>query len=289
MVTSQDDLTARAIEVVEKSLAPHIPRQDPVDGYSVVASFTKGPLKDLEVGRLRLTREGGAFTGKTKDRETVLHVLVGKCDITIESPNKQVFHDLGDRRDLFSGPSTSLILSPGTVYSVVPSTRTVDLAIASIPAQYGRREPLVIRPSDVEVHIIGEGSHQREVREVFGGERAPYRIRIGETINPPGHWSSWPKHDFEYDMSLAPQFEEVFLYFTKPRAGWGLQRVAGCYVNGETVDDVWVVKNGDAGVIPLGDHPVVGSPDTTLLYIWFYVSPIPKVYSKWAEDYGGYA
>jgi len=26
-----------------------------------------------------------------------------------------------------------------------------------------------------------------------------------------------------------------------------------------------------------------------VLYVWFYVSPIPKVYAKWAEDLGGYA
>ena len=29
--------------------------------------------------------------------------------------------------------------------------------------------------------------------------------------------------------------------------------------------------------------------DSQVLYIWFYTSPIPKLYSKWAEDLGGYA
>ena len=55
------------------------------------------------------------------------------------------------------------------------------------------------------------------------------------------------------------------------------------------MDDVIVVKNGDAAILPLGAHPIVAGVDSQLLYIWFYMSPIPKLYSKWAEDLGGYA
>jgi 5-deoxy-D-glucuronate isomerase len=55
------------------------------------------------------------------------------------------------------------------------------------------------------------------------------------------------------------------------------------------VDDVIVVRNGDAAILPLGEHPVVAGVDSSVLYVWFYMSPIPKIYSKWAEDLGGYA
>ena len=63
----------------------------------------------------------------------------------------------------------------------------------------------------------------------------------------------------------------------------------GSTANLQPVDDVIVVRNGDAAILPLGNHPVVAGVDSQLLYVWFYISPIPKVYSKWAEDVGGYA
>mgnify|MGYP002641092894 FL=1 len=50
-----------------------------------------------------------------------------------------------------------------------------------------------------------------------------------------------------------------------------------------------LVRNGDYAVLPLGDHPIVAAPDNKVLYVWFYISPIPKIYPKWAEDHGEYA
>ena len=166
--------------------------------------------------------------------------------------------------------------------------------VASVPAEKKPQakkgqEPALIRPEDVQVHPIGEDHYSRMVREVIGGEGPAARLRAGETINPTGRWSSWPHHDFDANPELAPKFEEVFLYFTKPRSGWGIQRRDGLFCNLEQIDDVIVVRNGDAAVLPIGEHPVVAGVDSQLLYIWFYISPIPKVYSKWAEDLGGYA
>ena len=173
---------------------------------------------------------------------------------------------------------------------MTPVSRTVDIAVASLPVgRAGRAIPAVIRPQDVQVHKIGEDHYQRTVREVIGGEGPALRLRAGETLNPIGLWSSWPHHDFDADPKLAPKFEEVFLYFTKPRSGWGLQRRAGLYSNLQSVDDCIVVRNGDAAILPLGEHPIVAGVDSSVLYVWFYVSPIVKLYSKWAEDLGGYA
>jgi 5-deoxy-glucuronate isomerase len=137
--------------------------------------------------------------------------------------------------------------------------------------------------------MIGEDYYARTVREVIGGDGPAARLRAGETINPTGRWSSWPHHDFDADPDNAPHFEEVFLYFTKPSRGWGIQRRTGLFSNLVEVDDVIVVQNGDAAVLPLGDHPVVAGVESELLYVWFYFSPIAKTYARWAEDVGGYA
>ena len=261
-------------------------------GYQPVLTPDNAPLSELSVGRIRLDRKGvSRYSSETGDREVLLHILVGQCTVEAKGRwGRQTFKGLGERPDVFSGLPTSVLLGPKTSYVVTPLTRTVDIAVASLPVgRDGRGIPSVIRPQDVQVHKIGEDHYQRTVREVIGGEGPAQRLRAGETLNPIGLWSSWPHHDFDANAKLAPQFEEVFLYFTKPRSGWGMQRRDGLYSNLEHVDDVIIVRNGDAAILPLGEHPIVAGVDSQVLYIWFYMSPIPKIYSKWAEDLGGYA
>lgn len=265
--------------------------QDPPLGYSLVLGPTNAPLRDLKVGRLRLDEKVGGYSGKSENRETLLHILTGECTVEAEGKwGKRSFTKLGERRDVFSGNPTSILLPPGTSYNVIPTSRTLDAAIASLTLEAGKGSPpTVIRPQDVREHAIGEEHYSRHVREVIGGEGPAVRMRAGETINPVGKWSSWPHHDFDANPELAPKFEEVFLYFTKPRDGWGIQVREGLYCNLERVDDTFVVRNGDAAVVPLGEHPLVSGVDSSIMYIWFYVSPIAKTYARWAEDIGGYA
>jgi 5-deoxy-D-glucuronate isomerase len=266
-------------------------RHDAVEGHANVLSAQNARLKDLAVGRLRLDVKSSAYVSDTADRETILHILVGTCDVEVKTEGQsRVFKDLGEREDVFSGLPTSLVLGPATHYKVTPKSRTLDIAVASLPLPGNNpAAPAVIRPQDVRVHKIGEAHYERLVREVVGGDGPALRMRLGETVNPAGLWSSWPHHEFDANPKLAPQFEEVFLYFTKPRDGWGLQKRNGLFHDLTPVDDVLIVRNGDAAVVPLGDHPVVAGVENQLIYIWFYVSPIPKVYAKWAEDVGGYA
>lgn len=267
------------------------PRGDEPLGYAPVLSPDNAPLRDLSVGRLRLEARLGVYSAETHDRETVLHLLIGSCTIEAEGPwGRAVHRNLGERRDVFSGLPTTLVLPPRTRYTIVAHSRTVDLVVASVPlADDLAAAPALIRPADVNVHRIGEGYYEREVREVLGGDGPAVRLRVGETINPVGGWSSWPHHDFHADPENAPRFEEVFLYFSKPRQGWAIQRRTGLFADLSRVDDVLVVRNGDAAIMPLGDHPVVAGVESELLYMWFYVSPIAKTYSRWAEDIGGYA
>jgi 5-deoxy-glucuronate isomerase len=259
-------------------------------GYEPVLTPDNGPLRELEVGRIRLEAEHGGYTGATGDREALLHVLVGECTIEVDGDWGHSSHErLGERRDVFSGLPTSVLVRPGCTYTITATSRTADLALASLPVEAPSAEPVVIRPQDVREHLIGEGYYERTVREVIGGDGPAQRIRAGETINPVGRWSSWPHHDFDANRDNAPLFEEVFLYFTKPREGWGIQRRTGLFSDLAAIDDVFVFRNGDAAVLPLGDHPVVAGVQSEILYVWFYVSPIPKTYAKWAEDVGGYA
>lgn len=260
-------------------------------GYTPVLTPQNSALSTLSVGRLRLELKDVAYEGQTGELEVLLHVLVGQFMLEVQGPwGKRSMPNVGERFDVFAGLPTTVVLGPQTAYKITPVSRTLDIAIASVPiANDEHRNATLIRPQDVVVHSIGEGHYQRTVREVLGGDGPAVRMRAGETINPIGLWSSWPHHDFDANAKLAPRFEEVFLYFTKPKDGYGIQRRVGLYSNLEPVDDVIVVRSGDAAILPLGDHPIVAGVDTSVLYVWFYVSPIAKRYAKWAEDLGGYA
>lgn len=262
------------------------------EGYSLLFSGSNTHLKDLKLGRLRLPHKGYTYTDSTsKSEELLIHILVGECDIHVKhGKTEKTFKKVGQRNNIFAGLPHAVLIGPDTEYKITSASSSCDISIPSIQLPDARPyDSLLIRGDDVPVYSIGEANYKREVRVLLGGEGPSIRLRAGETINPPGSWSSWPRHSFDHQPELANQFEEIFLYFTKPRSGYALQPVIGKYVTGDDVDEVWMVRNGDAAIVPLGDHPVVASPDTTLLYVWYYVSPISKIYPKWAEDLGEYA
>jgi 5-deoxy-glucuronate isomerase len=283
-------VSARTTDVVA-TVVDFVRRGEARTGYTPVLTPQNAPLASLAVGRLRLESKNPPHEGETRDLEVLLHILVGECTLEAQGPwGTRTMNNLGERSDVFSGLPTTVVLGPDTTYAITPTSRTLDIAVASVPVAQDRlKNPAVIRPQDVRVHQIGEGHYSRTVREVLGGDGPAVRLRAGETINPVGQWSSWPHHDFDANPDLAPKFEEVFLYFTKPKDGYGLQRRDGLYSTLQPVDDVIVARNGDAAVLPLGEHPVVAGVDASVLYVWFYISPIAKLYAQWAEDLGGYA
>jgi 5-deoxy-glucuronate isomerase len=250
-------------------------------------------LNDLSVDRLKLDALRDRPTLRiAEDEEAVIHVLTGTLMLEVSGDwGKRTIRSIGNRQNVFDHLPTAVTLQPGTKAVVVAQSRYADCLLIRVRLENGRHPsvPSIVRPEDVQVHDIGKGHYQREVRECVGGHGITERIRVGETINPTGLWSSWPHHDFDANPELAPQFEEVFLYFTDPKEGWGLQVRDGLMCDGSKVQDVVRVNNGDWLPMPLGNHPVVAGVDCRLMYVWAYVSPIAKKYAKFAEDMGGYA
>ena len=132
----------------------HVSRSDVQQGYQPTLTPDNAPLRELSVGRIRLDRKGVArYTGETADRELLLHILVGQCTIeAIGRWGRRVFRQLGERVDVFSGLPTSLVLGPRTRYTVTPVSRTLDIAVASVPVGRGGRRSgrsvLQVAPDD---------------------------------------------------------------------------------------------------------------------------------------------
>lgn len=95
-------------------------------------------------------------------------------------------------------------------------------------------------PKDVRSDIFGGGTLNetsiRTVRTVFDGEINPLsNMVLGEVINHPGKWSSYPPHHH-------PQ-PEIYHYRFFPEQGFGISVLD---------DDASVVKHGDTTLIPPG-------------------------------------
>lgn len=117
-------------------------------------------------------------------------------------------------------------------------------------------EPKLYAPEDVQVQKAGlhelNGTMRRNICTYFDYENAPYsNMVIGEVINLPGRWSSYPPH-------WHPQPEVYYYRFDKPQ-GFG----AG-FTNGN------IYQTGDHGLLLITDdfHSQVAAPGYAMYYIW---------------------
>jgi 5-deoxy-glucuronate isomerase len=112
-------------------------------------------------------------------------------------------------------------------------------------------------PENIRTDIFGAGTLNetsiRSVRTVFDGEINPKsNMVLGEVINHPGKWSSYPPHDH-------PQ-PEIYHYRFFPSQGFGISVLD---------DEAHTVKNGDTTLIgPDKTHSQGAAPGYAMYYIW---------------------
>lgn len=113
------------------------------------------------------------------------------------------------------------------------------------------------RPEDIRSDIFGGGimhdAAKRTVRTVFDGEIAPEsNMVLGEVINHPGRWSSYPPHHH-------PQ-PEIYHYRHFPEQGFGVSLLD---------EEAFYTKNGDTCLINGGKtHSQVTAAGYAMYYIW---------------------
>ncbi len=116
--------------------------------------------------------------------------------------------------------------------------------------------PKLYLPADCRSEQRGEGTMRetstRTVRTIFDVENAPgAKLVLGEVINHPGKWSSYPPHKH-------PQ-PEIYHYRFLPENGFGF-----CMLG----EDVVKVRNGDTVEIFDVTHPQTSAPGYAMFYIW---------------------
>jgi len=109
------------------------------------------------------------------------------------------------------------------------------------------------------------------------------RLLVGETLNPPGNWSSYPPHKHDRKAPSEAPLEEVYFFKIKPPHGFGLQRIYTSPEDENPFDEVFLLENDDTVVIPRGYHPVVAAPGYQLYYLWVLAGEERK-YGAWSDD-----
>lgn len=213
----------------------------------------------------RLTLPSGTQTFASPDEETVVILQSGSGTFACADQLWTV-----SRKDVFSESATALLLPPGHELTVTAAT-PLEAILVSTPAPAGDA-PVLRRPADIPVQHRGKPGYERDVRELFVGDPHARRIVVGETINAPGNWSSYPPHKHD-GRNGEPVFEEIYYYRIDPPTGFGLQALYTA--DGEQATHQ--VHDGDLVLLPYGYHPVAAPPGHTLYYLWAIVGETRKL------------
>jgi 5-deoxy-glucuronate isomerase len=236
--------------------------------------------------RLRLGPGASATFGRD-DEETVVVLQEGDATWTAGGQTWTV-----GRRSVFHERATALYLPPGVSFTCAvsqsPNSRIVECILITTPAPAGGAVAL-LRPGDVEVHQRGRDGYGREVHDLFVRDPHARKLMVGETFNPPGHWSSFPPHKHD-GRDGEPRLEEIYHYRLDPPQGFGHQML---YTSGgESVTHD--VRDGDVVVLPYGYHPVSSPPGYHLYYLWAMVGDERKLAlfedpaHRWIHDAPGH-
>jgi len=243
-----------------------------------------GTMRFLDFARLRLEK-GERRSDVTGSREYVLDIFSGTAAIEVESSGskKQAFPPAGIRADVFSGPPVMLYIPPQSSYEILASSGSVDIGIFSAPSQ-AATPPALLEGSTVIAREVGRDNWRRTVYSALAENVPAARLLAGETLNPPGNWSSYPPH--KHDRSNPPAeavLEEIYFFRVKPAQGYGFIWTYTAPDDPQGFSTVFVVEDGDTVLLPKGYHPVVAAPGYALHYTWVLAGE-ERRYGAWADD-----
>lgn len=224
-------------------------------GVQVLQRRGDSGAKELSTHRIRV-EPGKNATFKLPDEEAIVVLQEGRGTFAAESEEWPV-----SRKDVFTERATAVLLPAGTELAMSADTQ-IEAVAFSTPAPAGG-QAILLRPDQVRVNARGRGVYAREVHDIFVDDPHARRLMVGETFNPPGHWSSFPPHKHD-GRDGEPTLEEVYYYRVDPPQGFGQQML---YTSGgESV--VHAVRDGDVVLLPYGYHPVATPPGYRLYYLW---------------------
>jgi len=198
-----------------------------------------------------IINENETYSIKEETKEVAVIVIVGAG--TMEFQTSKVSFD---RRNWIDNDPTVVHMGPGESVKLAASSQT---RIAIVKTENKEKfKGKVYSPDNIDTEHRGkdqlDDTCYRLVRLAFDNTISPKEAKlvIGEVLNFPGKWSSYPPH----------HHSQPELYYYELSPAWG-------YGHGELGDDVYKIKNGD--VLAITDnktHSQTSAPGFHMYYLW---------------------
>lgn len=203
----------------------------------------------LDVGLLVL-EDGQTWTSNEAEKEVAILLLEGCVDFAWEGKTVSA-----QRKDCIHAEAYCLHLGRG-VEATVTAKGHAELYIQRTDNENAFPSRMYT-PEDIMVQHAGDkgellGCMRREIKTFFDYESAPWsNMVLGEVLNFPGKWSSYPPHHH-------PQPEVYFHRFDRPQ-GFGAS-----FANGE----VYTSHHNGLTIINHGFHSQAAAPGYAMCYMW---------------------
>jgi 5-deoxy-glucuronate isomerase len=200
---------------------------------------------------LRLQTEGGRLE-ETLVKEEAWILLEGKARIEWDGGKSAIV----SRASVFDEEPATFHAAKGARFTATALSPKVEWAVCRATNEASFASELFL-PESVSREFRGDGLVQgaclRNVRQIFDHKNRPdSKLVLGEVINLPGRWSSYPPHHHA-------QPELYYYRFTLPQG----------YGHAECGETVYKIRSGDALLIPGGnDHSQVAAPGYGMYYLW---------------------
>jgi len=197
------------------------------------------------------------FSSATGNGEIALVPLGGRCRVEAEGES----WELGGRASVFDGMPWALYLPRDTAYRVEGDA---EVAICGARCER-RREPVLVRPEDVEIEVRGAGNATRQINHIVKPDFPAERLLVVEVFTPSGNWSSYPPHKHDEDSPPGEVvLEETYYYRTAKPEAFAFQRL---YSPRHGVDVSVTVRDGDLMLVPWGYHTTAAAHGYDLYYL----------------------
>jgi len=220
-------------------------------GCNVYLTMDEGLGREIMMDVAVLVIEAGdAYTIEEPEKETAALMFEGACTMRWDGQEARM-----ERPNPFDYNPWCLHVCRGTKVEIRSEGHTV-IYIQKTTNERTFASKLY-RPEDTDTWPRGDkgelmGCIKRDVRTCFDLSNAPWsNMVLGEVVNLPGKWSSYPPHHH-------PQ-PEVYLYRFDKETGFG----AG-WANGE----VYETRHNGLAVITDGMHSQVTAPGYACCYAW---------------------
>jgi 5-deoxy-glucuronate isomerase len=219
-------------------------------GLTWVTTEGEGPLDTgVDFGIHWMRR--GEVVDEASEKETAFILLSGHAEVDAAGVRATVA-----RASLFDEAPTVVHVPKGARVRLEATSDKVEWAVARA-VNAASFAPLIFLPEEIQNELRGKGLVQdasvRTVRLAFDAENRPESaLVVGEVVNLPGRWSSYPPHHHAQP--------EIYHYrFTLPQG----------YGHAELGDEVHKIRPYDTMRILGGlDHAQVSAPGYGMYYLW---------------------